>query len=637
VCPANTKSWVFADRIKMVNLEHMSRWIALFSLFILTSCSHMPRQQNPEHPVFDDTFSCRAFGTVAEGYGFDILKNGLVYIHQPIVPCIPGHKTFASAAGARLLGQYLADKLQTGRFEFLLQRFELDSLFHPADLRETQTPDPLPTKTPDPHSTQIKTPNPSPTETQTPNPSPTETQTPNPLPAASPVDSPALPDPPFKDQWTAKENVPFGKRAGGFCFCIGKNVYVGSGECYDAIIKDFWTFDTKTCAWTCLAEIPGKCFSGITFALSNKGYVGLGTEIGTSSGKFVRHMYAYDPVANRWNILPDFPGSPRIDAISFVIDEKAYVGSGYDGTNTRDFYAYEPRAGTWQRIPDFPGGDIHAAVGAGTGSRGFVIGGARAPHDYKFVYEYTPAAHAWVKRSDFPSHPRNFHCGTAIDDNFIVMGTGGSYEINVRLKDFYLYDIAADSWSAIPDYPADASGTSRPIGAAVDGKAYFGTGFDADYTNDWNQFEHYFSVRPDTGVYDERTGYPLKYDGRWQIYQECWQSGSYAGLELKSKVDVGDFCYRSEYSPSSPRRFILHSEKTPAEPVFLRLFFTASELSQVLEKTHQTLNNVTIIRRSGSDSSSIVPRWYSYGYKGGIEVAEFSTPDVSGEFYVKTR
>jgi N-acetylneuraminic acid mutarotase len=610
VCPANTKSWVFADRIKMVNLEHMSRWIALFSLFILTSCSHMPRQQNPEHPVFEDTFSCLVFGTMAEGYGFDILKNGLVYIHQPIVPCIPGRKTFASAAGARLLGQYLADKLQTGRFEFLLQRFELDSLFHPADLRETQTPDPLPT------------------------------QTSNAGPALPSVDwaaLPSLPDPPLKDQWTAKENVPFGKRGGGFCFCIGKNVYVGSGECYDAIIKDFWAFDTRTSAWTCLAEIPGKCFSGITFTLCNKGFVGLGTEIGTSSGKFVRHLYAYDPVANRWNTRPDFPGSPRIDAISFVIGETAYVGSGYDGMNTRDFYAYEPRGGTWQRIADFPGGDIHAAVGTGTGSRGFVIGGARAPHDYKFVYEYTPATHAWVKRCDFPSYPRNFHCGTAIDDNFIVMGTGGSYETHVRLKDFYLYDIAADSWSAIPDYPADASGNSRPIGGAVDGKAYFGTGYGADYTKDWNQFEHYFSVRPDTGVYDERTCYPLKYDGRWQIYQECWQSGSYAGMELKSKDDLGDFCYRSEYSPSSPRRFILHSDKTPKQPVFMRFFFTAAEIRNTLENGHGTLNDLTIIRRSGSDSGRILPRWYSYGYKGEITVAEFSSPDVSGEFYVKTR
>jgi hypothetical protein len=47
-----------------------------------------------------------------DGWGYDILRNEVVYIHQPYIPSIPGQKAFTDKKSARKTGRLVIRKLR---------------------------------------------------------------------------------------------------------------------------------------------------------------------------------------------------------------------------------------------------------------------------------------------------------------------------------------------------------------------------------------------------------------------------------------------------------------------------------------------------------------------------------------------
>lgn len=627
-----------------------------FLLIAFISCkSHsysFPEEANNKTTyTLKDSIYYTLFHTENNTYGFDVIKNGKVYIHQPLVPCWQGLQHFKSEQDAVTVAKFIVNKLRAKNFKFLLQKFEIDSLIG-SGKKYVNLKYKLPVQ--DTNANIIDS---------------------NDFNSISGIASEIIPllNAPIKNKWTVKESVPFGDRNGGFCFTIDKNVYIGSGESRDEIIKDMWCYNVDLETWTCLAEIPAKCFSGFAFSILKKGYVGLGTEIGTSSGKFEKHIYQYNPLFNLWNIKKDFPGRARIDPAYFVIGNKGYVGTGYDGSNTKDFYEYDPLQDKWKQIADFAGGNLHASVGISNSKKGFMVAGARAPRDFKFCYEYIPTINKWERRQDFPGYERNFHSGNYIDTNFFIAGAGGSYELNERLRDFYVYNIRNNSWSQADDYPCDINGSTRAVSGSIDGKIYMGTGVGRSYLNDWKMYEYYFSIRKDTGVYDEGTCYPLKYNDTWELYQECTDKNCYAGAQIKSSEDLGNICYRSHLTNTNeelsfrrgnnkknfqvlmlPRWFNLSAEKTPTKPIGVRLFFTREEIESLAGQFEKNTGKVfssdkiKILQYNGnhadenllsdntdlSEYKLISPQLFSYGFHGETLVAEFNVTSLRSSFYL---
>lgn len=634
----------------------MNRLYYYFVLFYLSGifsscgCNNDSAISSAAYQEKRDSVTYRLLFMPDNTYGFDILLNGKIYIHQPFIPCWQDFQHFINASEASAVAKLIVARLGSNNFKFLLQKFEIDSLL---GVKERY----------------VKTAS---------NSSPPNSNA-NIIAPATSSDTgmfiseiiPLLPEPPINNKWTTKGIVPFGYRSGGFTFVIGKNVYIGSGEVHDEIIRDMWSYNTVSETWTCLAEMPAKCFSGFAFSIFNKGYVGLGTEIGTSSGKFEKHVYQYDPLLNSWKIKNDFPGTGRIDVSFFVIGEKGYVGSGYDGSNAKDFYEYDPLKDRWKQIADFAGGGVHAAVGISNGQRGFIVGGARAPKSFKFVYEYIPSLNKWQKRQDLPAFSRTFLSGNYIDSAYLIAGAGGTYEINKRLRDFYVYSIKENLWTKAADYPCDINGSTRAISGNVDGKVYMGTGFGEESLHDWNMYEYYFSVRTDTGTYNETVCYPLNYNGSWELYQECTGTNCYAGAAIKSTAQLGNFCYKSDLSGTGknlslkgsngiisnfillPRRFNISAEIPFKNSVGLRLFFTRNEMKTFADFEKPTgsgfdLEKVKILQYNGpnqdlqpgnnstdiNDYTIISPQLYSYGFQQQIIVTSFNVTRLSSEFYL---
>lgn len=68
-------------------------------------------------------------------------------------------------------------------------------------------------------------------------------------------------------------------------------------------------------------------------------------------------------------------------------------------------------------------------------------------------YAYDATTDTWTEKAAFPGLSRNYAVGFATD-SFGYVGTGYRYnQITKRLNDFYRYNPATDSWSAIAHYP----------------------------------------------------------------------------------------------------------------------------------------------------------------------------------------
>ncbi|MBK7969531.1 MAG: hypothetical protein IPK08_11605 [Bacteroidetes bacterium] len=61
--------------------------------------------------------------------------------------------------------------------------------------------------------------------------------------------------------------------------------------------------------------------------------------------------------ANQWNILNNFPSTPRSHAIAFSIPPYGYIGTGIRSANNyfRDFYRMDLSTGNWTTATAMPG------------------------------------------------------------------------------------------------------------------------------------------------------------------------------------------------------------------------------------------------------------------------------------------
>ena len=101
---------------------------------------------------------------------------------------------------------------------------------------------------------------------------------------------------------------------------------------------------------------------------------------------------------NTWTSVASFGGGERERAVSFVIGERAYVGTGIDTANIckKDLWEYDPGSNSWTQKADVPGTARRDAIGFGIGNRGYVgtgINGVFAWIGSKKddFYEYNPS------------------------------------------------------------------------------------------------------------------------------------------------------------------------------------------------------------------------------------------------------
>jgi len=141
-------------------------------------------------------------------------------------------------------------------------------------------------------------------------------------------------------------------------FAIGNKGYMTLGLGPNNFRSDLWEYDPTQGGlrdgepvgeWTRMAELPASGREqGIAFSIGEYGYAGLGGQYGIPTDV---DFWRYDPNDDNWTRLADVGdvnGSifRRQDAVSFVIDGTAYVGSGNITENIEvadnQFFKYIP-------------------------------------------------------------------------------------------------------------------------------------------------------------------------------------------------------------------------------------------------------------------------------------------------------
>lgn len=217
--------------------------------------------------------------------------------------------------------------------------------------------------------------------------------------------------------------------------------------------------------WTKLNDVGmGKRERATGFSIGSLGYLCGGID---TAEVIHKDLWAYDPQTDAWTQKADLPGSARRDAISFVIDNFAYVGSGMDsisgpiGTTLKDFWRYDPNMNAWAAVADFPGAGgngVYFATGFSVGGKGYLCGGKTGASLYSNqLWEYKPSNNQWIQRANFPGGVRYQMLSFVVGNKaYVGMGT----DQNIFKKDVYCYDPGANNWQSIAPFPAYERGSA---------------------------------------------------------------------------------------------------------------------------------------------------------------------------------
>jgi N-acetylneuraminic acid mutarotase len=171
--------------------------------------------------------------------------------------------------------------------------------------------------------------------------------------------------------WKEVADVPISNsigRAFATSFVIGNYAYVGLGLSYNVgdpmpTVSDFWKYDPNNNSWSGVAPMPipiGR-EQAVSFVIDGKAYVGTGFSSNIAEDSAREHyndFYKYDPANNAWSKIANFPGAGRSEAISFVLNGKGYVlcGTGDDSLSLtkgyNDMYSYDATSNTWNKEAD---------------------------------------------------------------------------------------------------------------------------------------------------------------------------------------------------------------------------------------------------------------------------------------------
>jgi N-acetylneuraminic acid mutarotase len=194
---------------------------------------------------------------------------------------------------------------------------------------------------------------------------------------------------PATDSWSERAAMP-GARYAHAMAGIGGRLYVTAGITTRAgAAEEVWVYDPAGDAWS----IAGARMPTTREHVAGVAHQGRFLVVGGRNGANLGSVESYDPVADRWERLPDMP-TPKGALTVGVLDGSLHTTGGEDFTTNRTIGVHEALdldAGTWRRLPDLP----HARHGLASGvvdGRWIVAGGGPVPGGYTsdLVEVYAP-------------------------------------------------------------------------------------------------------------------------------------------------------------------------------------------------------------------------------------------------------
>lgn len=297
-------------------------------------------------------------------------------------------------------------------------------------------------------------------------------------------------------RYTAVAQAPMAGRHDAVAFVVNNVAYVGTGSTSsEKYTKDFYKYDPSTDTWTQVSDLPGLArTNAVAFTIGGAGYVGLGSSASSNTPSLV-DFYAYDPATDSWSSIEEFGGYSRYSATAFVVNGKAYVGTGSNSGRKLfwmdDIWEYNPSIDYWRPKNDFDGKGRHSAVAYTIGNYGYLgLGNGAGPDgngtDYfNDIWQYDTESDSWTQIAPFRGDGRE-------DPVVFVKGTrvylGGGSSPSGTYTDYYAFDNQLGIWLDKKEFP-DARHSC--IAFTIGSNGYIGLGADngiTTYYNDLYQF-----------------------------------------------------------------------------------------------------------------------------------------------------
>jgi N-acetylneuraminic acid mutarotase len=257
--------------------------------------------------------------------------------------------------------------------------------------------------------------------------------------------------------------------------------------------------DTEIGNWVESSSFDGNSRgSAVTFVIGDKGYMVSGYD----GDDYLNDLWEYNKEGDYWVQKADFPGNPRSGAVGFELNGKGYFGTGYDGDDElKDFWCYDPATDSWTQKADFLGTERYGAVGFSVSGKGY-IGTGYDGSELKDFYKYDDVLDEWTQSVGFGGDKRKDALAFVIGDK-AYMGTGlknGAYQ-----NDFYVFNGNSEVWTRLTDLDDDDSDFSVLLSSGVaftkNGMGYITTGESSGITT--NTWEY----NPGNDTWDENTDF----------------------------------------------------------------------------------------------------------------------------------
>jgi N-acetylneuraminic acid mutarotase len=296
-------------------------------------------------------------------------------------------------------------------------------------------------------------------------------------------------------QWVSRTAFPGIARAKATAFTIGTKIYVlGGVNNFGNVLNDFWEYDIPTNSWLQNPNFPGPERYGATaFVMNGKGYIATG---GNDNG-YLDDLWEYNPATAMWIQRTGLPAgsaqheNQRVEAYSFVIGNKAYLGGGSGfvfGANQTsniafpDLWEYDPSAGTWTPkadIPDFLGRNM--SIGVAINNKGYAGLGCNVDQtvNHQSFWQYDPLTNTWTAMANIPSNFTADAGAFVLNSNLYLTGGVNLNPLGLSSQ-FYRYDPVANTWTSMPAFNGGAIAGEFTV--STGSTAFAGGGYTASIT-----------------------------------------------------------------------------------------------------------------------------------------------------------
>ena len=200
----------------------------------------------------------------------------------------------------------------------------------------------------------------------------------------------------------------------------------------------------QTGNWTFVNELNGPARSeAVSFVIGNEVFIGTGWNGLTT--RFT-DFWKFDQTMHTWIQTNSMPGPGRSSAIAFNIGQKAYVGTGYDGLNIlSDMYELDTEGNVWTKKSDYPGGKRYEAVAFSIGNFGYAGTGFDGNNASKDFYQYDPENDIWTDIGFSGNKRYGATVFTYQNQGYLVTGVNGG----AMQTDFWKFDPQSKRWSEL--------------------------------------------------------------------------------------------------------------------------------------------------------------------------------------------